>query len=144
MNEDPGAGPQTAQQQPGPDESARRSGLRALWLGLGSLLGIFLFPPLALLAGIAAIVFGIRARRAGNPPGAIAGLITGAIGLVISAMVVAMLFILGDELSGYQKCLDRSNTRTDREACQKEYFPKFEDRLNLPRGSMDKYGPLMG
>lgn len=78
------AGPTQAQQQ-------ARNGLAitALVLGITSIVTI-IFPPLAILAGIAAIVFSLIAFKKNQRNGlSIAGLVTGIIGLIIAGLFAA-------------------------------------------------------
>ncbi|WP_433464595.1 hypothetical protein [Spirillospora sp. CA-128828] len=126
----------------------QRTGWRALWLGGIALLTAFFFYPLGLVLGIAALVVGIRARRNARrardaAPGAVPGIVLGAIGLVFSLLSVSLTVFLWAELSGYQSCVSASNTATDKAACREEYYPKIEKKLDLPAGSMDKYGDLL-
>lgn len=126
----------------------QRSGWRALWLGGIALLTAFFFYPLGLVLGVAALVVGVRARRAArrsndSAPGAVPGIVLGSVGLVFSVLSVSLTAFLWSELSGYQDCLSTSNTAIDEQSCQDEYFPKIEDRLGLPSGSMDRYGDLL-
>jgi hypothetical protein len=133
---------------PGPAGPADRGGWRALWLGgLAALLTV-LFAPLGLVAAIAAVVVGVRARRrakrsSGTAPGAIAGIVLGAAGLVLSAFSLTVTVILWPEMNGYQECLSKANTNTDKQSCRETWFPKIEDKLNLPDGSMSRYGNLL-
>ncbi|MFC4053936.1 hypothetical protein ACFOY4_29945 [Actinomadura syzygii] len=125
-----------------------RTGWRALWLGGIALITAFFFYPLGLVLGIAALVVGIRARRAarrsrGAAPGAVPGIVLGSIGLVFSILSVSLTVYLWSELSGYQSCVSGSNTTTDKQACQDKYYPRIEKKLDLPSGSMDKYGDLL-
>ncbi|TDC41649.1 DUF4190 domain-containing protein [Actinomadura sp. KC345] len=134
----PPAGPSKMQQ----------GGWRALWLGGIALLTAFFFYPLGVVLGIAALVVGIRARRAargsGNAaPGAVPGIVLGSVGLLFSALSVAMTMFLWSEMSAYQECLSTANTATDEQSCQDEFYPKIEDKLGLPAGSMEKYGDLL-
>ncbi|TDD27869.1 hypothetical protein E1287_33740 [Actinomadura sp. KC06] len=143
--------PQTEPMPPagpaGPGQ-AQRTGWRALWLGAIALLTAFFFYPLGLVLGVAALVVGIRARRSarrarGAAPGAVPGIVLGSIGLAFSMLSVAVTAFLWTELSGYQSCLSGSNTTADKQSCRAEYYPKIEDKLGLPAGSMDKYGDLL-
>lgn len=134
----------------GPDGPGRtqRTGWRALWLGAIALLTAFFFYPLGLVLGVAALVVGIRARRSARrdmaaAPGAVPGIVLGAVGLAFSMVSVSVTAYLWSELSGYQSCLSGSNTTVDKQSCRDEYFPKIEDKLGLPDGSMDKYGDLL-
>ncbi|WP_433474580.1 hypothetical protein ACQPZP_38535 [Spirillospora sp. CA-142024] len=126
----------------------QRTGWRALWLGGIALLTAFFFYPLGLVLGIAALVVGIRARRNARrardaAPGAVPGIVLGSIGLVFSLLSVSLTVFLWAELSGYQNCVSASNTATDKQACREEFYPKIEKKLDLPAGSMDKYGDLL-
>ncbi|GAA2147935.1 hypothetical protein [Actinomadura napierensis] len=132
---------------PGPPP-VERTGRRALWLGIVALLTSFFFYPLGLVLGVAALVIGIRARRRartarGAAPGAVPGIVLGSVGLAFSALSVALTVFLWPELSGYQECLGASNTGADKTACKHEFYPKIEKKLDLPAGSMDKYGDLL-
>ncbi|RFS86278.1 hypothetical protein D0T12_06640 [Actinomadura spongiicola] len=140
----PPAGP-TPPPPPGPPQ---RGGWRALWLGGIALVTAFFFYPLGLVLGVAALVVGIRARRNARraraaAPGAVPGIVLGVIGLVFSTLSVSLTAFLWPELSGYQSCISGSNTTVDKQACRDEYYPKIEDKLGLPSGSMDKYGDLL-
>ena len=126
----------------GTDRKIDRAGSRALWLGLGSLVLTVFFMPLGIALGIAAIVYGIKARRraTGKAPGALAGIVMGSIAAVLSTILLSMTVYLLSELSGYQSCVQVANTNTDEQACRDIWFPKMEKKLNMPEGSMSKYG----
>lgn len=80
--------------QPRPAAPGTGRATLALWLGISSIvicvLSAGVLALLTLPAGIAAVVLGMRARRDG--PGT-AGLMTGAVGVVLS--LLAMLFWIG-------------------------------------------------
>ncbi|MFI0485517.1 hypothetical protein [Actinomadura sp. 9N215] len=140
--------PPTGPMPPAGPARTQRTGWRALWLGAIALLTAFFFYPLGLVLGVAALVVGIRARRnarraQGAAPGAVPGIVLGSVGLVFSMLSVSLTAYLWTELSGYQNCLSGSNTTADKQSCQDEYYPKIEDKLGLPAGSMDKYGGLL-
>ena len=82
-------------------------------------------------------------RNSAAAPGAVAGIVLGTIGLVISAFSLTLTVILWSEMSGYQECLSKANTNSDKQSCQDTWFPRIEDRLNLPEGSMSRYGDLI-
>lgn len=102
-----------APQYGGPVALPARNGLGVAALVLG-ILSIF---PLDLLfiPGILAVIFGIigrrRARRgeATNGGMALAGLITGVIGLLIGVGLVIFLSFFGNEISDYQQCINDSD-----------------------------------
>lgn len=138
------AGPPPA----GPPPTTQRTGWRALWLGGIALVTSFFFYPVGLVLGIASLVVGVRARRAarqghGVAPGAVPGMVLGAVGLVFSLMSVSLTVFLWSELSGYQECLSTANTSLDEESCKDEFYPRIEDKLGLPSGSMERYGDLL-
>ncbi|MFV2176146.1 hypothetical protein ACFHW2_40785 [Actinomadura sp. LOL_016] len=139
--------PQGEPAKPG-QRPGERSSWRSLWLGGLALLTAFFFYPLGLVLGVAALVVGVRSRRTarrehGSAPGAAAGIVLGSIGLVLASLSVALTAYLWSELSGYQSCVGSANTGIDRQTCQDEWFPKIEDRMGLPEGSMDDYGDLL-
>lgn len=122
-----------------------RTGWRALWLGAGALLLAIFFYPLGLVTGLAALITGIRAKRRarrqqGIAPGAVAGIVMGSIGLFFSSLSLGLTLVIAPELRGYDRCVSGANTNTDKQTCQDEWFPKIEDKFNLPRGSMSRYG----
>ncbi|HLV72111.1 hypothetical protein FHX41_5311 [Actinomadura hallensis] len=156
MSEQPGppaqpedrSGERPAGQPPTGPTRTQRAGWRALWLGGIALLTSFFFYPLGLVLGVASLVVGVRARRAAREggdgaPGALPGIVLGSVGLALSVLSVSMTLFLWSELSGYQDCLSTSNTKTDEQACQDEYYPKIEEKLGLPEGSMKKYGDIL-
>ena len=137
-----------AGEPPAGPSQARQTGLRALWLGGIALLTALFFYPLGLVLGVAALVVGTKARRQARDtrdtvPGAVPGMVMGAIGLAMSLLMVVGAVFLRTEFSGYWDCVNASNTHTDQQACQDEYYPKIEDKLDLPSGWMDKYGDLL-
>ncbi|MEU5989090.1 hypothetical protein ABZ806_08935 [Spirillospora sp. NPDC047418] len=143
-----------AGEPPAGQTETRQAGVRALWLGGIALVTALFFYPLGLVLGIAALVVGIKARRAARGtggaggmraavPGAVPGMVMGGIGLAMSLVMVAGAIVLRTEFSGYWDCVNASNTHTDEQACRDEYYPKIEDKLDLPRGWMNKYGDLL-
>ena len=81
--------------QPRPASPAGSSASVALWLGIGSIVacvisvGLLALPALA--AGIGAVVVGSRARARGGGSG---GIITGAIGIVLSVLALLLWIAL--------------------------------------------------
>ena len=131
----PGAGASWEQYPAGPPApvSTVRNGLgvAALVLGILSLVFMILFPPIGVIVGILAVVFGIigvrRARRgeATNRGQDLAGGITGGIGLVISvallAIVGAFIFSHRSEIDTYTRCLQNAHTQHARDVCQTQF-----------------------
>ncbi len=106
-------------------------GVAALVLGILSLVFMFLFPPIGVVLGILAVVFGIigvrRVRRgeATNRGQAMAGGITGGVGLVVSvallAIVGAFVFSHRTQIDRYTQCLNNAHTQQARNACQRQF-----------------------
>ncbi|MBT2210519.1 MULTISPECIES: DUF4190 domain-containing protein [Actinomadura] len=124
---------------------AERTGMRALWLGGLALLTTFFFFPLGFVLGIASLVVGIRAQRlarraSATAPGATAGIVLGSIGLAISLLAIVTAAYLARELDGFNKCLNGSNTVADRQACHDHYYPKMDEKLRLPKGTIEDLG----
>ena len=105
-------------------------GITALVLGiLALLLGVVL---VGALFGVAAIVFGFlcraRARRgeATNGGMAVAGIILGIVGILVSIFVVVSISnLFGEEFSTLTECLEQASTQAETEQCQRD----FEDQL---------------
>ncbi|GAA3227616.1 hypothetical protein [Actinocorallia longicatena] len=126
-------------------QAVDRSGVKALWLGLGSLLlALFCVPlPLGVVVGIIAVVVGLRARKPGvKVPGAVAGIVFGVIGTVISAIMCTGAVYLWSEINGYQKCTSTANTNTDEDACKDIWLPKLEKKLHVPEGTFTDHKDL--
>lgn len=68
--------------------------IASLVLGIVALV-LFCLWYLSIPCGILAVIFGILGMKATNKGMAIAGLITGSIGLVISTLIIIMLFVFG-------------------------------------------------
>jgi hypothetical protein len=147
----PEAGQRTPPRQP-PPIAPERGGMRAFLLSVGGLLLLFVPVPGAAVIGlallVAGVVSGIQARRRARrvltqAPGAVAAIVIGAIGICLSLAVFAVGIVLAGELTGYQKCRDSALTITDKQACQDEYIPRFERKLQLPQGSLNRYRSVM-
>lgn len=68
--------------------------IASLVLGIVALV-LFCIWYLSIPCGILAVIFGILGMKATNKGMAIAGLITGSIGLVISTLIIIMIFVFG-------------------------------------------------
>jgi hypothetical protein len=103
----------------------------ALVLGILSLVFMVLFPPVGVIVGILAVVFGIigvrRVRRgeASNRGQALAGGITGGVGLVVSvallAIVGAFIFSHRTQIDRLTQCLNNAHTQHARDVCQQQF-----------------------
>lgn len=132
-------------QQPGAPAPAtvRGTGRRAFWLGLAGLLMNFI-PLLGLVAAIpavAAIIQGVRARRWGRRtqarvPGALAGVIMGAVGLVLFVSSVTLQVVLYQEIQSYNKCTNAANTIEGKDRCKDQFARDFEQRFGLSEGTI--------
>jgi heme/copper-type cytochrome/quinol oxidase subunit 2 len=109
-----------------------------LVLGILSLLFMIFFPPIGVVLGILGLVFGIigvrRARRgeATNRGQAMAGWITGAIGLVISIVILAVvgsfIFSHRQQIDTYTRCLQNAHTQHARDVCQTQFQNSIHGR----------------
>ncbi|REE98243.1 hypothetical protein [Thermomonospora umbrina] len=137
--EGPGAPPA----DPGTPKSDGRAGRRALWLGLISLVMMFV-PFLSLFAAIpavAAIVVGVKARRAARhagrkAPGALPGLILGSIGMAFFIVGVGAQIYLLDETNRYGKCQSAANTLEEERQCKDRLAREIEKKFGLPKGTI--------
>jgi len=106
-------------------------GVAALVLGVLSLVFMLLFPPGGVIVGILAVVFGIiGVRRVGrgeatNRGQAVAGAITGGIGLLVSVVLLAILgsfiFTHRQQIDTYTQCLRNAHTHQARDVCQTQF-----------------------
>ncbi|HEU5156397.1 MAG TPA: hypothetical protein VFU43_05325 [Streptosporangiaceae bacterium] len=122
-----------------------RAGRWALALGGAALLLMLVFPPAAPLPAAAALVVGVRARRrdrrAARPParGALAGIVLGSVGLVISIPLATTQIVLWGELHRYLDCRQSANTIADEQACKETFVREVERKFNLREGSLKHY-----
>jgi hypothetical protein len=78
----------------------------------------------ALAVGIGACWFGItalrRARRGGTmrPRGAVAGIVIGAIGALVSTLLLVGFVAFWPQLNNFSQCLQSANTPSAQQACQ--------------------------
>jgi len=103
-------------------------GVTALVLGILAVPGAFLIIP-GIALGALAILFGLLGRRrvtrqeANNGGVALAGLITGAVGLVLAAglLIAGIAFLNSDGGKKLQDCLDRAETQTQQDECAAQF-----------------------
>lgn len=130
-----------------PAAAADLSGRNSLMLaiaGFGLTLMAFLLASLGgALAGLvlcsSAVVIGLRARRRARnermiSSGADVGIAVGAVGLVFALIIAGTSALLYQEMSTYGKCLNVSNTHSDREACREQLMRGVEKKFGKPRG----------
>ena len=136
-NNDPGAQPGYGQQQPyggqqgyGQPAKPARNGLGTAALVLGILAIVTGFFYIGLLFGIVAVVLGVigrgRAKRgeATNGGVALAGIITGIVGIVASAVIIAFtVFIFSSSsFSNLTDCLSSAgNNQSQMQQCQTQF-----------------------
>jgi uncharacterized membrane protein YeaQ/YmgE (transglycosylase-associated protein family) len=93
-------------------------------LGVGSNFhrGVYLVV-FSLLVGLGAFWFGItamsRARRAVSmrPRGAVAGIVLGVIGALLSLLLLCAFAIFWPQLNSFSQCLNEANTPSAQQAC---------------------------
>jgi hypothetical protein len=144
-----GSGGQGEPGEPGPLEIAGRN---ALWLAIAGLALTLLVSLWGAVAGLvlcsAGVVIGFRTRRQAKrervvSTGADVGIAVGGVGLVFALFVTGMSAVLYQEMTGYNKCLDASNTHSDRNACRDGFLRGVEDKFGTPRGQLEQ-SPLFG
>lgn len=105
-----------APQYGGPVVGQQRNGfgIASMVLGILSVV-LFFIPGLPVVLGVLAIVFAVLGRKrvtrgeANNGGMAIAGLVTGIIGLLIGIVVVIVIAFFANEISAYQQCVNASD-----------------------------------
>ena len=119
-------------------------GVAALILGISSIVLCWTVI-VGVVGGILAIIFGVIGRRrwkrreATNGGVALAGIITGAIGLVVTVIIVAAVGVFfvhhKDDIQRLNDCLRTAQTQQQQEQCRQE----FQNSLN--EGSAEVSGP---
>lgn len=108
-----------------PVADSGRSGMATASLVLGICAAVFAFVPIigmiAFVLGALAIIFGILARNSAKRGQAIAGLATGAAGLAISMLWMALFTAAvggaANEINDYANCVDQATTSAAVDAC---------------------------
>jgi hypothetical protein len=110
----------------------------ALVLGILSLVFIVVFPPAGVILGILGVVFGIVGVRrvskgeATNRGQAMAGGITGGVGLVVSAALLvvlgAFIFAHRTQIDRLTQCLQNAHTQHARDTCQQQFQNSVKGR----------------
>ncbi|MBA9001189.1 hypothetical protein [Thermomonospora cellulosilytica] len=144
----PGTGPEPKGPgtPPGAPQDIERNGRRAMWLALAAVL-MMLIPVatvFAVIPAIAAVVLGVRtrraARRAGRPPapGSLAGVVVGAIVTVLFVMIVGTQLYLHEEITRYSQCQNAANTIQEERGCRERLARDVEKKFGLPSGTLNE------
>lgn len=116
-----------------PESAVRQRGIAALILGVLSVLallgvgsnfhrGIYLVA-FSLAVGISACWFGITAMRRARlsvtmrPRGAVAGIVLGVIGALLSVVLLFAFAAFWQQLNSFSQCLNQANTPSAQQAC---------------------------
>jgi hypothetical protein len=120
-----------------PEPALRQRAVAALILGVVSVLALLgvgsnvnrsiYLVIFALAVGIGACWFGLtairKARRSVSmrPRGAVAGIVLGVIGALLSVVVLLYIAASWSELMSYSHCMSEANTLSAQQACANEY-----------------------
>jgi hypothetical protein len=132
----PGQGPPPGYPTVGP----RRNGMGTTALVLGVvglvLVVLFLFAPLGAFLGLLAVLFGIlgivRVNQgvADNRGQAVAGLVTGAIALLVGVFLTVSIGTFFsthvNDFNDFGRCMDDANTPAERDACTRRLSRELE------------------
>lgn len=92
-----------------------------------------------LVAGAVGVWFAatsVTAARRGKttrPRGAIAAIVIGALGIVLSAVMLTAFAVLGSQLASYSQCMSGANTISSRQSCQDQFTRAVNHKLNSLR-----------
>jgi hypothetical protein len=117
-----------------PVVGARRGGRRSVRLGVAGLLTTLLLP-LAVALDLAAIVVGLRARRAARAagearPGNLAGVALGTVGLALCAALLALVVSLWTPFADWTDCVRSADSSSSAEhACKDRLRADVHDRI---------------
>ncbi len=130
---------------PPPDPALRQRAWATLTLGLLSVAGLFFLGDpgrwiyvlcLSLAFGVIAIWLGVLtarlARRGGmaRPRGARSGVVFGALGCFLSAVLLVFLAVLGQQLRTYSACMSGANTVAAQQACKTQFSDSVNEEIN--------------
>jgi multisubunit Na+/H+ antiporter MnhB subunit len=94
----------------------------------------------ALAVAVIALVLAIsalsEAKRAGTrrPRGAVAGVVLGVIGLLISGFALLGFLIFGTQLDQYANCKNVATTAAQQQACQNQLDNSISNRIGILGG----------
>src|SRR5439155_9632259 len=135
---------------PPPDPTVRQRALKALVLGVLSLIGLMLglgnlrrgifVAVLTLLFGATAVWLGVtatkKARRGGTarPRWAVGGVVLGCIGQVFSTLWLLVLAVFWPQLNTYYTCMGGANTVVAQQACHDQFTKSVGSELSVLQG----------
>lgn len=123
-------GPTDGTQQGSEPVRARGNGLAIAALTLGIVACVLFWTVIGgIVLGLIAVVLGIvgaRRARGGRAPHrgmAIVGTVLGALGLIVSVVVVAIgvSVLNSDEFKNFNDCVQHASTQADKDQCAKDY-----------------------
>jgi heme/copper-type cytochrome/quinol oxidase subunit 1 len=128
----PGAPPGWAAYPPGYG-TPKQNGFGVAALVLGILAVVTSFFGIGIFFGVLAIVFGVLGRgktkrgEADNGGLALAGIITGALGVLVAAVVIASIALLANnkDFKNLTDCLNSADTQQEQTDCQNEFSANF-------------------
>ena len=134
-------------QLPPPEPPVRQRALTALVLGVLSLIGLMLglgnlrrgifVAVLTLLFGATAVWLGVtatkKARRGGTarPRWAVGGVVSGSIGLVLSALWLLVLAVFWPQLNTYYTCMGGANTVAAQQTCHDQFTKSVGSEISV-------------
>lgn len=95
----------------------------------------------ALAVAVIALVLAIptlsAAKRAGTrrPRGAVAGVVLGVIGLLVSGFALLGFLIFGTQIDQYSSCMNGANTVAEQQACQNQLNNSITTRIGVLGGN---------
>jgi hypothetical protein len=129
-----------------PAEAAtQQRAVAALFLALLSLFGLLglnnlqrgiYIAAFSVVAGVLAVRLSVtsiyRARRSGTmwPRGSVAATVIGAIGMLLSSLLLIGLVVFGSQATAYSQCLSGANTVAAQQACQNQFVHAVENRAS--------------
>lgn len=108
---------------------SERGGLWGLFFGAAGLL----LPPYGVVLSLFGVVQGFRARRAArvrrvSAPGALASMVVGLVGIVVSVTLASVLLVFQEEVAEYRDCTTRAQTVSTQNTCDEAW----EAQTGLP------------
>ena len=138
---------------PLPPTAAERGGIRALFMSIIGLLLLFLPVPgradRRRPARRRRIVTGVARRRRARriltrAPGAVGGIVIGAIGLCLALVGLVIVARWSRRSSATTWTAVLGADHHDKQTCQDRYFPQIEHKLHLPKGTLAEQADRAG